>query len=152
MTRACWFFVAISVISAKLNAFETQADEVQFDTKKHICHLTGNVIAKINGKTFMADKVVIYMKNNLKKPNKVIAIGNVTYSDDRLKVKAKNCECDMATVTFRKDVIIEGEDYGVMKADRIVYQIKTGIVNITAKKRVKFVLDSVIERKLQKKK
>ena len=100
----------------------------------------------------MADKVVIYMKNNLKKPNKIIAIGNVTYSDDRLKVKAKNCECDMVTVTFRKDVIIEGEDYGVMKADQVVYKIKTGTVNVAAKNRVKFILDSAVERKLQKKK
>ncbi len=142
--------IAISAISA--SAFDMSADEAQFDTKRKVYSLVGNVKAKLNGKTFMADKIIIYMKKNGRDAKRVIATGNVNYSDDKISVTAKNCESDMFSVTFLKDVVIEGKKYGILNADRIVYQIKTGVVNITSKNRVKFVLDSSIETKLTKKK
>lgn len=142
--------IAISAISA--SAFDMSADEAQFDTKRKVYSLVGNVKAKLNGKTFMADKIIIYMKKNGRDAKRVIATGNVNYSDDKISVTAKNCESDMFSVTFLQDVVIEGKEYGILNADRIVYQIKTGGVNITSKNRVKFVLDSSIETKLTKKK
>ncbi len=140
------------LLSASVNAFDVKADEAQFDTKKKVCHLVGNVIAKLNGKTFMADKIVIHMEKNGREAKKVVATGNVHYSDEKISVTAKRCESNMLSVTFSKDVVVEGNDYGILKADRIVYQLKTGMVNITSKNRVKFMLDSCIEKKLQKKK
>ena len=100
----------------------------------------------------MADMIVIHMKENGTEAKKVIATGNVSYSDGKILVTAKKCESDMLSVTFQKDVVIKGNDYGTLKADRVVYQIKTGIVNITSKNRVKFVLDGNVEKKLTKKK
>lgn len=144
-------FATVFILSASIHAFETTADEVQFDTKRNICYLTGNVVAKLSGKTFMADNIVIYMQKFRKKPNKIIAKGNVTYSDGKVLVKAKRCESDITTVTFSENVVIEGKDYGTMKADWVVYQIKTGEVSITSKNRVKCILDARIEKKLKKK-
>ena len=131
------------LLSASVNAFDVKADEAQFDTKKKVC---------LNGKTFMADKIVIHMEENGREAKKVVATGNVHYTDEKISVTAKRCESNMLSVTFSKDVVVEGNDYGILKADRIVYQIKTGMVNITSKNRVKFMLNSCIEKKLQKKK
>ncbi len=150
MIAICLFVIAISSISA--SAFDMRADEAQFDTKRKVYHLAGNVTAKLNGKTFIADKIVIYMNENGKDAKRVIATGNVCYRDKKISVTAKSCESNMFLVTFLKDVVIEGKDYGILKADRIVYQFKSGIVNITSKNRVKFILDNGIESKLIKKK
>ena len=153
MKQDCCVLTAILLLlSTSVNAFDLKADEAQFDTKRKVHYLIGNVIANLNGKTFMADMIVIHMKENGAEAKKVIATGNVSYSDGKILVTAKKCESDMLSVTFQKDVVIKGNDYGTLKADRVVYQIKTGIVNITSKNRVKFVLDGNVEKKLTKKK
>ena len=148
---AIWFFI-IAIFAVSASAFDMSADEAQFDTKQKVYRLIGNVVVKLNGKTFMADSIVIYMKDNGRDAKKVIATGNVNYSDEKISVTAKSCESNMFSVTFLKDVVIEGRDYGILKAEKVVYQIKTGIVNITSKNRVKFILDSGIETKVIKKK
>ena len=68
MIAICLFVIAISSISA--SAFDMRADEAQFDTKRKVYHLAGNVTAKLNGKTFIADKIVIYM-NGVTSPKRM---------------------------------------------------------------------------------
>ena len=130
-------------------SLETSADDVQIDTKNGVCNLSGSVVTKINDKTFKADKITIYLKDN--KPCKIIANGNVRYSDKKVEVISQTCVSDMKYIRFVGKVIIEGKRYGKINADKLSYDISSGKVQIVAKKRVKFVLDRQIEKKITKK-
>ena len=142
-------FTMLFYLTTASYCFETSADDVQIDTKNGVCCLSGTVVTKINDKTFRADKITIYTKDN--KPYKIIAIGNVRYIDKKVEIISQSCVSDMKYVKFLGKVIIEGKGYGKINADMLSYNISSGKVQMAAKKRVKFVLDHKIEKKITKK-
>ena len=137
------FVIAIS----NCFAFETTADDVEIDTKEGVCVLSGNAVVKYDNKVFKADKITIYKKDSEKLPNKIIASGNVSYSDDKYSVTSQKCKGDANYVEFFQDVVIQNKDLGKIEADKARYDVKTKKIDLTSKKKVKLTLDKVVESK-----
>ncbi len=146
------WFLAFSLLITEVfaqDAFEAKSDKATLDAKNGIHCLTGNVRAKFNDKVFEADTIVIYMSRSNNKPTRIIAKGEVKYTDGANTVRARMCESDMKTVTFLQNVTIEGKEYGELKADRLVYEILSKKIRIFSQHRVKLVLSEKVENKIK---
>ncbi len=144
------FFLVL--VSFNCLAFETSADDIEFDTQNGICILSGNAVLKNNDNIFKADKITIYKKDSDKLPTKIIAFGNVSYSDGRNSVTSQKCIGNVDSIVFSQNVIVEGVDFGKIEADKAIYSIKAKKIDLTSKKKVKLTLDKFIEEKLKKSK
>jgi lipopolysaccharide assembly outer membrane protein LptD (OstA) len=127
-------------------SLETTADEMLIDSEKHIHTLNGNAVAMWDDKVFKADIIVIYKKEDEKMPTKITATGNVSYEEKGLIVMSKYCESDMKIVIFTEKVVLKGDEFGVINADKAVYNIETKKVDITASEKVKLLLNHEQEK------
>ena len=150
MMRIYLFVLALAVAGEVYadSDFKTKADEVKIETKTGVYYLNGNVETKIRGKIFKANKVTIQMQKN--KPKTIIAEGNVSYTDNTANIRSDKCQSDMNKVVFLNNVLIRLKEYGTLKAETIVYDLKTKKTNIYSKKRVKLILDQQLEHKAKK--
>lgn len=141
----------ISLFWQDVSALNTVADNITIDSEKGIYTLIGNAVAEEEGKTFNADKIVVYKKDNEKRPSKIEAFGNVVYKDESTTITSDHCESDMDFVTFSTNVILKGPDFGTIRADNAKYDTKNKTMDITAKKRVQLDLDEGLESEFNKK-
>lgn len=141
------YFIGIG----KIYALETTADEISIDSENGIYTLTGNATAKQDGKTFHADKIIVYKKDSQKHPSKIEASGNVSYKEDSTIITSDDCESDMDFVTFSKNVILKGPEFGIIHADKAKYNTKNKTMDITSKKKVKLNLDKKLEDEFNEK-
>jgi len=135
----------------KIYALETTADEISLDSENGIYTLTGNATAEEDGKIFQADKIIVYKKDSQKQPSKIEAYGNVSYKEDNTIITSDNCESNMEFVTFSKNVILKGPEFGIIYADKAKYNTKNKTMDITSKKKVKLNLDEKLEAEFNEK-
>jgi lipopolysaccharide transport protein LptA len=126
---------------------ETSADEVDLDVKANVTTLEGNVTVTYDGKEFKAGKVT--MEPGTEKPQKIIAVGNVSFEDAGITVTADKCIYDTEQVKFAGNVVIRNE-LGTIKADTATYNLKTKKVEIASNNRVELVLNPDKEKKFCK--
>lgn len=137
--------------TGKIYALETTADEISIDSENGIYTLTGNATAEEDGKIFQADKIIVYKKDSQKRPSKIEAYGNVSYKEDDTIITSDDCESDMDFVTFSKNVILKGPEFGIIHADKAKYNTKNKTMDITSKKKVKLNLDKKLEAEFNEK-
>ena len=125
-------------------ALEVDADEISIDSDNGVYTLDGNAVAKEESKIFRADKITVYKKEPEKHPTKIDAAGNVSYEDEKNTITSGACQEKNGFVTFSENVVLTGDAFGTIYADKAVYDTDTRHMDLTVqspKDRVQMVFD-----------
>ncbi len=145
---------------------ETKADKISIMKNEHKIQLDGNVEITISYDDdqkyiFKAQSIDIFYDNdddileNMSKPKKIVAKGNVVFKTRDLSIISLECVFDdMKSITFDKNVVINDKKLGNINADRASYSIPSKKIDITSKSRVHLTIDDIkhIENKILHKK
>lgn len=120
-------------INIKADSFSAQKNKVVYE---------GHVVLKTDkGKKLLCDRLVLFLDKN-GKLKRINAIGHVFYSDGRYKATGH------AAIYYpaKKLLILEGNAVvsgktGVLKGDRIVYNLQTRDIEVKSRTRVSSVID-----------
>ncbi|MDR0695904.1 MAG: hypothetical protein LBF56_04050 [Holosporales bacterium] len=122
------------------DAIETSSDEMSFDIETNECVLSGNAVVKYNDKTFKAMSITMNKSKSDALPQKMVATGGVYFEDRHITIRAKTCRIDDNTATFSGGITITSNEIGIITAEKLKYDVRTGKVNITSKNWTKLVL------------
>ncbi|MDR1391157.1 MAG: hypothetical protein LBI95_02195 [Holosporales bacterium] len=127
----------------------TSADEISIDPKTNTYTLSGNAIAKDDGKVFKANTIIIKSENS-KKTTRITANGNVSYQEGGTVIVSDLCKSDMSLIIFSGNVVIRNPKLGTIHADKIEYNIKTKNMDITSNKKVRLKFGKEAENNFNK--
>lgn len=131
------FFLFTTAFAEK---FHIQSDKLNAEKDKVI--YIGNVIVVTEtGKKLKCDKLIVFL-NKAGKVEKIMAIGHVFYKDKNFKATG-NIALYYPKI---KIIVLEGNalivgNRGIIKGEKIVYNLQTGIVDVKSSKRVQSVID-----------
>ncbi len=116
-----------------------EADKLVFNKKENTAKYIGNVVIKKGDITIKAGSLNIYLdKEN--KIKKVIAKDKVVFEKGNVKGKAQEAVLEKDTVILKGNAEIRQKN-NVIKGDVIVYNLKTGNVEVKGKnKRVRTII------------
>ena len=120
-------------ISIKADSFTAQKDKVVYE---------GHVVLKTDkGKKLLCDRLVLFLDEN-GKLKRINAIGHVVYSDGKYKATghAAISYPDKQLLVLEGNAVVSGK-MGLLKGDKIVYNIKTRDVEVKSRTRVSSVID-----------
>lgn len=138
------FLLLLPLLTCCAAALEVDADKISIDAGNGVYTLDGNAVAKEDSKTFRASKIIVHKKESEKHPTKIDATGNVSYEDGKNTITSDVCHEKDGFVTFLENVVLTGDAFGTIYADKVVYETDTRKMNLTgqsSKDRVQMVFD-----------
>lgn len=120
--------------------FHIQSDKLNAEKDK-VVYVGHVIVTTETGKRLKCDKLVVFLDKN-GKVEKIMAVGHVLYTDKKLKAMGNIALYYPKT----KVIVLEGNavivsNRGVIKGERIVYNLQTGAVDVKSHRRVQSVID-----------